>query len=302
MRSRGQKSQWRDWLSASQVSAGLNWASFMFGCSLAAIASAASAQTLTPSSDGQTVAAETNATPSVDELVKLKQNPVSGLRQIELQATVNPGLHNSGKTSSNFSIQPVWPIALNEDWRLITYTILPVIQQPGAPGESSVAGLSDTLINLFVSPQKAGAVVWGAGPSILLPTRTNPALGSDRVALGPALVLFYPQDKWSAGVVLQNGWSLGGSGRNRVNAAGAQYILNYNLPGGWYLYSNATITADWIAKERDRWTVPVGGGAGRVFTIGKQSVSASLQALAYPVTPQNGPRWSVIGQFAFLFP
>jgi hypothetical protein len=46
----------------------------------------------------------------------------------------------------------------------------------------------------------------------------------------------------------------------------------------------------------------VGGGAGRVFTIGKQSISISLQALAYPVAPQNGPRWSVIGQFAFLFP
>jgi hypothetical protein len=44
---------------------------------------------------------------------------------------------------------------LNEDWRLISYTILPVLQVP-VPGESSKVGLGDRLINLFAAPNKPG--------------------------------------------------------------------------------------------------------------------------------------------------
>ena len=254
------------------------------------------------SSASQTVTAATDQTPSVEELARLKQNPVSGLRQIVLQAVVSPDMPVTGKTAGNYSIQPVWPFALGENWRLITYTILPVIQQPGAPGENSIVGLSDTLINLFFSPRKPGALIWGAGPAILLPTRTDPALGSNRLSLGPAVVLFYPKDPWSAGVVLQNGWSLGGSGINQVNAFGGQYLFNYNLPKGWYLYSNATISANWLANEDDRWTVPVGGGFGKVFKIRKQPMSASIQAFSNVVTPRDGANWALNFQFALLFP
>jgi hypothetical protein len=56
-----------------------------------------------------------------------------------------------------YSLQVVWPFSLNEDWRLISYTILPVLQVP-VPGESTKAELGDTLINS--SPlRKAGQVV-----------------------------------------------------------------------------------------------------------------------------------------------
>ena len=240
--------------------------------------------------------------PSVEELVKLKQNPVSGLRQVVLQANVSPNVPGSGKTEGNYSIQPVWPFSLGEDWKLITYTILPVIQQPGLNGEDTTVGLGDTLINLFVAPKKPGAVVWGVGPAILLPTRSDPELGTDRAGLGPAVVLFYPQATWSAGLVLQNVWSLGGSGSDEVNAFDAQYVFNYNLPKGWFIYSNATITADWLAGHSDRWTVPVGGGFGRVFNIGKQSVSLSVQGFDNVVTPDDGPNGTGSLQFSFLFP
>jgi hypothetical protein len=244
---------------------------------------------------------ETNSQLSVEELVKLKQNPVSGLRQIVIQANVSPNLPGSGKTEGSYSIQPVWPFSLSQDWKVITYSILPLIQQP-VPCEATKVGLGDTLMNFFVAPKKPGAVVWGLGPAILLPTRTDPFLGSDRLGLGPTGVLFYAHDSWSAGLVLQNVWSLGGSGINKVNELGAQYILNYNLSKGWFLYSNATITADWAANVHDRWTVPVGGGFGRVFNVGKQSVSLSAQAFANVVTPRDGPRWAGIAQFSLLFP
>ena len=239
---------------------------------------------------------------SAGDLAKLKQDPVSGLRQVILQAQVSPDMPGSGKTAGNYSVQPVWPISINEDWKVITYTILPVIQQPGGPGESSKVGLGDTLVNLFFAPKKPGAIVWGVGPALMLPTRTDPALGSDSFGLGPTAVLFYAKDSWSAGLVLQNVWSLGGEGANEVNVFAGQYILNYNLPNGWFLMSNATITRNWLATSDNGWTVPVGGGFGKIFNIGKQPVSLSVQAFDNVVKPTGGANWSAVVQFSFLFP
>jgi hypothetical protein len=242
-----------------------------------------------------------NPKPSVEDLAKLKQDPLSGLRTVIFQTEVSPNVPGSGKTEGSYSIQPVWPFSLGPNWKVITYTILPILQLP-VPGEDTNVGLGDTLINLYVAPKKPGPIVWGAGPAILLPTRTDSALGPNTVSLGPSAVLFYAKGQASAGVVLQNIWSLGGSGANEVNLFGAQYFITYNLPKGWFLYSNATITANWLADSDDRWTVPIGGGLGRIFNIGQQSVSLSAQGFYNVVRPHNGPETTAIVQFAFLFP
>ncbi len=259
------------------------------------VQSSASASTEPATNDAQQA-------PSVEELVKLKQNPVSGLKQILFEANVNPNYPRTGKTQGIYSLQVVWPFSISDDYRLVSYAILPQYSVPGPPGEGSTNGLGDTLINLFLSPKKAGTLVWGAGPTILLPTRTDPALGSNRVALGPAGLIFYEQKDWSAGLVVQNAWSLGaGSGVNKVNAFGAQYLLSYNLPQGWSLYSNATITSNWTKEHSERWTVPVGGGIGKLFFVGKLPISVSLQGFYNVVTPTGGPDWSMNFQLALLF-
>jgi hypothetical protein len=122
------------------------------------------------------------------------------------------------------------------------------------------------------------------------------------VALGPAGLICYEQKDWSAGLVLQNGWSLGGgTGIDKVNAFGAQYLLSYNLPDRWSIYSNSTITANWTKEQSERWTVPLGGGVGKLFFAGKLPVSMSLQGFYNVVTPTGGPNWSMKFQLAFLF-
>lgn len=238
----------------------------------------------------------------IEELVKMKQNPVSGLREVILDVTLSPDVPGTGGTEASYSAQIVWPFPLGEDWQLISYTIAPLLQVPTGDGDYEV-GMGNTLLNFFVAPAKPdGNLVWGAGPTVLVPTRTDELLGSDRLGLGPSAVLYYAKDQWGAGVVLQNVWSLGGDGNDEVNAFGAQYFLNYNLPDGWFLYSNATISADWLSPSSDRWTLPVGGGVGKVFTIGKQSASASIQGLYNTIRPNGTPDWAVNLQFSLLFP
>ena len=78
--------------------------------------------------------------------------------------------------------------------------------------------------------------------------------------------------------------------------------MNYNLPDGWYLVSAPIITANWEASSDDRWVVPVGGGAGKLFKIGAQPINSSLQAYYNAESPENGPDWSLRFQVQFLFP
>ena len=244
-----------------------------------------------------------DSSPSVEEIARLRQNPVSGLRQVYFQAEVAPDSPPSGDTEGAYSLQAVWPVALpTPDYKLITYSILPVLQIPESPSGDTTWGMGNVVLNGFVAPTKTENFVWGLGATAVLPTRSKDTLGSDRFGAGPAAVLFYAQQAWSAGVVLQNVWSLGGSGINEVNDFAAQYFLNYNFSDGWFIYSNSTVTADWTADSSDRWTVPVGLGAGKVFTIGKQSVSVTLQGVSNVVRPDHTADWGLNFQFTFMFP
>jgi hypothetical protein len=52
----------------------------------------------------------------------------------------------------------------------------------------------------------------------------------------------------------------------------------------------------------DTWTVPVGGGFGKIFRIGNQPMNAQLQGFYNVEHPQFGPEWIMRFQLQFLFP
>jgi len=66
-----------------------------------------------------------------------------------------------------------------------------------------------------------------------------------------------------------------------------QPFFNYNLRKGWYLTSSPLITANWEAKDDNRWTVPIGGSIGRIFKIGDQAINANIAAYYNVVTPDD---------------
>jgi hypothetical protein len=82
-----------------------------------------------------------------------------------------------------------------------------------------------------------------------------------------------------------------------------QPFFNYNLPEGWYLTTSPIITANWEADSDNRWTIPVGGGIGRLFKIGHQPVNAQISAYYNVETPEDGGAdWQLRTQLQFLFP
>ena len=123
-----------------------------------------------------------------------------------------------------------------------------------------------------------------------------------QVQRGPAVVALTIQGHWVIGAVANQQWSYAGWGDQNVSAILFQPFVNYNLPHGWYLTASPIMTANWNADSGQKWTVPLGGGVGKIFKIGKQSFNAQLQAFDNVVTPDNGADWQLRFQVQLLFP
>ncbi len=62
------------------------------------------------------------------------------------------------------------------------------------------------------------------------------------------------------------------------------------------------ITANWEADSDDTWTVPSGGGVGKIFRIGNQPMNVSAAAYYNVEKPDFGADWQMRLQVQFLFP
>lgn len=241
---------------------------------------------------------------SNSDLAKQAQNPVANLISLPLQNNTNFSIGPDDETQNILNIQPVWPVSINDNWNLITRTILPVVSQPNilTGGEDRINGLGDTTFTGFFSPKDSGKLIWGAGPVFLIPTATDDALGSDKWGAGASVVLLTMPGKWVVGSLFSNVWSFAGSGDQDVNLFTWQYFINYNLPNKWYLTSAPIITANWEADSDNTWTVPFGGGIGKIFNIGKQPMNGQISAYYNVEKPEFGPDWQLRVQLQFLFP
>jgi hypothetical protein len=82
-----------------------------------------------------------------------------------------------------------------------------------------------------------------------------------------------------------------------------QYFVNYNFDDGWYVTSAPIVTASWEADGAHRWTVPFGGGFGKIFKVRGQAMHAQVSAYDNVVTPDDyGADWQFRVQLQFLFP
>ncbi len=240
---------------------------------------------------------------SDEDLAKATQNPLASMISLPFQNNTNFGIGPDDDTQNILNIQPVWPFSLSEDWNFVTRTIIPVISQPGvAPGESRTNGLGDVTFTGWVSPKNSGKWIWGVGGALVLPTATDDALGNDKWSVGPSVVVLTMPGKWVIGSLISNVWSVGGSGDQDVNFFTWQYFINYNMDNGWYLTSAPIITANWEADSNNTWTVPFGGGVGKIFRIGKQPLNAQVSAYYNVEKPASGADWQLRLQLQMLFP
>ena len=243
---------------------------------------------------------------SAEDLAKIAQNPVANLISVPFQNNTNFNVGPQNGTQNILNIQPVVPFHLDPDWNIITRTIIPVISQPAfVAGEDRKNGIGDVQFSAFLSPNRGTGLIWGAGAIAQAPTHSDDRLGNERWGLGPTAVALRLEkgNPWVYGALVNNVWSVSSSSSSpSYNNFLLQPFLNYNFSGGFYLTSSPIITADWKADSGQKWTVPLGGGVGKIFHFGRLPVNTQLAAYYNVVHPDDGPNWQLRFQAQFMFP
>lgn len=240
---------------------------------------------------------------SAADMAKTLANPIGAMISVPLQSNYD---FNGGPTGDGeqfkLNLQPIVPFNLNEDWLLISRTVLPVISQDDIIGTSSQSGLADTVQSFFLSPTSPsrGGWIWGAGPALLLPTATDDLLGTEKWGAGPTAVALKQQNGWTYGALVNHLWSFAGeSSRADVNATYMQPFVSFTTPKARTYTLNAESTYDW---ENRQWTAPINVMIQQLVTIGKQPVAFTGGIRYYLDAPDGGPDWGLRFAVVLLYP
>jgi hypothetical protein len=239
-------------------------------------------------------------------LSKQLNNPISSLISVPFQLNYNEniGLDDDG-TNWTLLVQPVMPFSLNEDWNLISRTILPLQWVEDIPsGSGTDFGLGDVTQSLFFSPKKptASGWIWGAGPVAVLPlsrTSDSPVFGKGEWAGGVTGVALRQTDSgWTIGALANHVWNLGGD--TAISNTYLQPFIAYTTPTAWTLALNSESTYDWKAGE---WSMPFNLMLSKLVHFGKQPVSFQGGIRYWADGPDAGPEgWGARFAVTFLFP
>lgn len=239
----------------------------------------------------------------VADLAKTLANPIGALISVPFQNNFDSGGGPAGEGFQyRLNLQPIVPITLDQDWLLISRTILPVVYQEDIVDTSSQSGLSDTLQSFFLSPVRPtqGGWIWGAGPALLLPTATDDLLGTEKWGAGPTAVVLKQQNGWTYGALANHIWSFAGeSDRADVSSTYLQPFVSYTMKRATTFTLNTESTYDW---DNDQWTVPLNLMVQQLVRIGSQPVAFAVGGRYYAEKPAEGPDWGLRLAVIFLFP
>ena len=253
-----------------------------------------------PNEDASTPTAAGAHDPS--DLAKKLQNPVADLISVPLQLNYDNGFGPKEADRLTLNIEPVIPFKLNEDWNLISRTILPVIYEDSpANGVSSDFGLGDTVQSFFFSPKDpVKGWILGFGPAALLPTGTSPLFRSEQFGLGPTAVALRQHDGWTYGALVNHIWGVTDPDDNtRVNSTFFQPFLAHTWPTATTLTLNSEMTYDWT---EDELTLPLNLMLSQLVKFGRQPVQFQIGGRWYVDAPDDGPEWGLRFAVTFLFP
>ena len=244
-------------------------------------------------------ATDAPAAPASDaDLAQQLNNPLANLVAIPFQFNWDQPVGPDEDARFVLNLQPVIPIALNDDWNLIARWIMPYVAQPRL-SESAVptSGLSDIVASAFISPSRPGKIIWGLGPAFVLPTTSDPLLGSAKWAIGPTAVVLTLAGQWTYGALVNQLWSFagddfsGGAPRGDYNRTLLQPFVSYTTKSALSVALNMEAAADWEQDDEDTWTVPIHLMVSKLTRFGKLPMNVSAGVGWFAATPGDEPDW-----------
>ncbi len=249
------------------------------------------------------------------EMSRKLNDPTSDIwaLQGEFDYVLNKGglSDHSTKNQYQFLFQPVLPIPLTKNWKILTRPVVPIVSTAiprldsgsfhfssnvglgnvgstnSALGWYRKAGLGDIDLPLMLSSRKKSPWMLALGPTFILPTATDSSLGSGLFEVGTAAVIGYKTKNVTALTLSQYWWDVTGWGdSNSVSKGSMLYALYYNFPGPghWQVGMNPTISYNDKSSSGNKWNVPIGINVGKMVKFGKLPVKVQVGAdysLAY---------------------
>ena len=259
-------------------------------------------------------AAPTDEQAAAAELAKKLQNPVASLISVPIQNNWDFGIGSANAMRYTANVQPVIPFSLNQDWNLITRTIVPVIYaEAPVKGGSDQSGLGDIVQSFFFSPKEPlGGWILAVGPVMLYPSGTD-GLSANQWGAGPTALALKQVNGWTFGILANHLWSYASTGAHstsdagdpsdgsdaEVNATFLQPFISYTTKASTTFGLNTESTYDW---SHSQWTVPLNASVSQLIRVGKQPVQLSLGVKYYAERPAGGPDWGLRFAVTFLFP
>ena len=238
------------------------------------------------------------------DVAKKLANPVAAMISLPIQVNYfqNIGLDDEGEKWAT-NIQPVIPMELNDDWNLITRTIVPLVSQARIfPGAGTQNGIGDIIASAWVSPRlpTESGWIWGAGPVFLIPTGSD--VSAHKWGTGPTAIVLKQNGPWTYGGLANHLWSTGGSNKvlQDISTSFMQPFVSYVTPQAVTVSLTSETTYDW---ENEQWFVPINATVSKVGKIGNQLVSYGAGVSYVADGPDSAPKgWGARFVLTFIFP
>ncbi len=254
--------------------------------------------------DGLVLKKPTPSSTGAGDAAKKLANPLASMISLPIQANYQPNMGANDEGSQWLTnVQPVIPIELNDDWNIISRTIIPLISKDtGIPGESTINAVGDIVQSAWLSPKELtdNGWVWGVGAAFLIPSGSE--LSARKWGIGPTAVALKQDGPWTYGGLTNHIWDFAGSDgvTTQVNQTFVQPFLTYITPQAVTVALNTESTYDWRAEQ---WTVPVNLMVMKVLKVGTQLVQVGGGVTYWAEAPESGPEgWGARLILTFIFP
>ncbi len=210
------------------------------------------------------------------DLAQKLANPVADIINVPFQLNYDEHLGAAENIERyQLNIQPVIPLKLNEDWNVISRTVLPVVyQQYHDVALRDDWGVGDLTQSFFFTPdpKMTGGVIVGFGPVLLLPIASEKTLGADQYGLGPTVVaLKQTQSGWTYGALANHIWAVEKKhGDTGINNTFLQPFLNYTSATAVTYSLNSESNYDWNSND---YSIPINLTATKLITLHQQPIS-----------------------------